>query len=79
MAHLAGKFAGILRVEVPDEKAKSVLAALTDLEGRGLRVLGEASSGAGEVPPGRTLALELVGLDRPGLVREVSQDRKSVV
>jgi glycine cleavage system regulatory protein len=75
MAHLAGKFAGILRIEVPADKTAAVLAALADLEARGLKIVGEsagaqASDGA---QPGRTLDLELVGLDRPGIVREISQ------
>jgi glycine cleavage system regulatory protein len=74
MAHLAGKFAGILRVEVPANKAPAVLAALAALEGRGLKVVGEsAASAADAAVAGRTLDLELVGLDRPGIVREISQ------
>jgi glycine cleavage system regulatory protein len=73
MAHLAGKFAGILRVEVPSEKAQAVLAALADLEARGLKVVGEAAGASDATAPGRTLDLELVGLDRPGIVREISQ------
>jgi len=80
MAHLAGKFAGILRVEISLDKADSLLAALTALEGRGLKVVGEPSGGspssieaAVAASLGRTLDLELVGLDRPGIVREISQ------
>jgi glycine cleavage system regulatory protein len=81
MAHLAGKFAGILRVEVGEDKAKALLAGLADLESRGLRVVGEAAGtaavevadAAGRPTTGRTFVLELVGLDRPGIVREISQ------
>ncbi|MGD0835316.1 MAG: ACT domain-containing protein [Polyangia bacterium] len=75
MAHLAGKFAGILRVEVPPGKAASLLAALADLEARGLRVVGEHAQVDAEGRPagGRSLDLDLVGLDRPGIVREISQ------
>jgi glycine cleavage system regulatory protein len=73
MARLAGKFAGILRVEVPGDKAQAVLAALADLEARGLKVVCEPSSGAPAGSAGRSLDLELVGLDRPGIVREISQ------
>jgi glycine cleavage system regulatory protein len=74
MARLAGKFAGILRVEIPRDNAQAVLTALAELEQRGLKVVGESSgTEAGEVAPGRTLDLELVGLDRPGIVREISQ------
>jgi glycine cleavage system regulatory protein len=73
MAHLAGKFAGILRVEVPADKASHVLAALADLEARGLKVVGESAQASEQATPGRTLDLDLVGLDRPGIVREISQ------
>jgi glycine cleavage system regulatory protein len=73
MAHLAGKFAGILRVEIAAEKAASLQTALGELGSRGLKVVGEASGEAGQPAAGRTMALELVGLDRPGIVREISQ------
>jgi len=73
MAHLAGKFAGILRVEIPADKAEALVAALAELEARGLKVVGEPSGEDGQPAVGRTLDLELVGLDRPGIVREISQ------
>jgi glycine cleavage system regulatory protein len=73
MAHLAGKFAGILRVEVPPERAASLSAALAELEAQGLKVVGEPSGEVGRPATGRTLVLELVGLDRPGIVRDISQ------
>jgi glycine cleavage system regulatory protein len=73
MAHLAGKFAGILRIEVPADKAANLQSALADLDARGLKVVGEAASGATTAAVGRTLDLEIVGLDRPGIVREISQ------
>src|SRR5215468_2961532 len=75
MTHLAGKFAGILRAELPPDRADAALAALAGLEARGLRVVAEAApraagaAGAAE----RTMDLELVGLDRPGIVREIAQ------
>jgi len=73
MAHLAGKFAGILRIEVSAEKAAALQSALAELDSRGLKVAGEPSGAAGSATSGRTLDLELVGLDRPGIVREISQ------
>jgi glycine cleavage system regulatory protein len=70
MAHLAGKFAGILRVSVPRPRAEELLRALAALEGRGLRVLAEpgAPAAARSLP----VTLELVGADHPGIVRDVS-------
>jgi len=73
MAHLAGKFAGILRVEIPPGKSEALLAALGELESRGLKIGGEPSGEDSQPAAGRTLDLELVGLDRPGIVREISQ------
>ncbi len=71
MAHLAGQFAGILRVDVPAERVGAVVAALAALESGGLRVVAEAGAAAAAAPA-RAMDLELLGLDRPGLVREIS-------
>ena len=73
MAHLAGQFAGLLRVSVPAARAEELAQALRALEARGLRVIVEAArEGAAAVASPR-LRLELVGLDRPGIVRDVSR------
>jgi len=71
MSHLAGKFAGIVKVGVPEAKIEALKAALRSLAG--LKITTETS--AGERPPmaGRRLKLALVGHDRIGIVREVSQ------
>jgi glycine cleavage system regulatory protein len=73
MAHLAGKFAGILQVEVPPDKAASLSEALARLGAGGLRIVTETGGSAvATSTDGRTMEVELLGLDRPGLVREVS-------
>jgi glycine cleavage system regulatory protein len=72
MAHLAGKFAGILRVEVPPDKTAALSAALARLEAGGLRIVTESGS-AIAAAGARGMEVELLGLDRPGLVREVSR------
>jgi glycine cleavage system regulatory protein len=73
MASLAGEFAGLLRVEVDEESAAELESALRSLEAdQGLAILVKGAR-AIEPPPGRLLVLELVGTDRPGIVREVSQ------
>ena len=71
MSHLVGKFAGIVKVGVPETRIEALKAALGSLAG--LKVTTETS--AGERPPvaGRRLKLALVGHDRIGIVREVSQ------
>ena len=73
MSHLAGKFAGILRAEIPADRLQPALAALAALESRGLKVIAEAASGNDTAAADRSMDLELVGLDRPGIVREISQ------
>lgn len=77
MIHLAGQFSGILRVEVPPDRAGALSKALEGLSSRGLRVVAAAASregaSAGAPVAARAMNLDLVGLDRPGLVREISQ------
>jgi glycine cleavage system regulatory protein len=71
MARLAGKFAGLLRVSVDAERADRLAAKLQTLAAGGLTVVVERSS---DVDAGafRTLSLDLVGNDRPGIVRDIS-------
>ena len=72
MAHLAGKFAGILRAEVPADRADALIAVLGQLERQGLKVVVERDdlvAGAAQAH----WVVELEGLDRPGLVHEISQ------
>jgi glycine cleavage system regulatory protein len=71
MSHLGGRFAGIARVEVPAERLAELKRALHGLEADGLRVVVE--SGTGETAPaGLAATLELVGSDRPGILRTVT-------
>ncbi len=71
MAHLAEKFAGIARVEIPAAKVDELKGALTALEEEGFHLTVEE---AAEPPPpsGPTLDLELVGQDHPGILREIT-------
>ena len=74
MARLAGEFAGIVEVSVPDTRASKLALALRGLESEGLRIQIEQSSAPESAAAGtRTLQLELVGNDRPGIVREIAQ------
>jgi glycine cleavage system regulatory protein len=71
MARLAGQFAGMLLVAIAPDKADALVASLRQLEAQGLHFVIEKSE---EQTPdsGRTLRLELVGLDRPGIIRDIS-------
>jgi glycine cleavage system regulatory protein len=70
MSHLAGKFAGVLRISVAQAQFGALREALAGLEGRGLRVLAEA--GTAEETAFREVRLALIGADHPGIVRDVS-------
>jgi glycine cleavage system regulatory protein len=71
MVHLAGKFAGVLSVEVADDRAAALEAALGGLATSGLTIVVERSAAA-ESPRRHAMEIELVGLDRAGLVHEIS-------
>jgi glycine cleavage system regulatory protein len=72
MAHLAGKFAGVMRVEVPAEQLPALEQALRALESIDLRVVIEQSDAVAATAV-HAMDVTLLGLDRPGLVREISR------
>jgi glycine cleavage system regulatory protein len=72
MSHLAGQFAGLLRVTVEETRAESLADALRSLSAEGLDVMVAASIEL-EVREFRPMALELLGQDRPGIVRDISR------
>ncbi len=73
LAHLAGEFAGIVLVGVPDANIAVLTAALRELETAGLRIAVERSSDAKTPRNLKTFKLEVVGHERPGIVREVTE------
>lgn len=82
LAHLGGKFAGIAHVAVPEAEAESLAEDLSALEADGLVVHVEEAGKALVTPDpaGEAIAapsppqhlLQIVGSDRPGIVREIS-------
>ncbi len=72
MSRLGGQFAGILRVEVPDQQVAPLTAALRALESEGLAVVVYPDQPQAAPPPARLRRLEIVGQDRPGIVRQIS-------
>ena len=73
-ARLAGKFAGILLVSVPDARAAELQSSLRLVETAGLHLTVEqGASTEAEKPSGRFLKLDLLGNERPGIVRDVTQ------
>ena len=73
MAHLGGQFAGILRIEVPAEQEQKLLAKLRSLESQGLTVYPHKDVLAPPPATGTLVTVEVVGHDRPGIVRQISQ------
>jgi glycine cleavage system regulatory protein len=72
MSHLAGQFAGLLRVTVEQNRVDPLAEALRSLSAEGLDVI-VATSEQLEVREFRSLSLELLGQDRPGIVRDISR------
>lgn len=72
MCRLGGEFAGILRIELPVEKRQMLLGALQALQSRGLIVVVRPDEAAAAATHGRQARLEIVGHDRPGIVRQIT-------
>lgn len=72
MASLADHFVGVARVTIPENNAQAFASALQQLEETGLRVMLQPADNAPTEAPGRKLAIQLMGHDRPGIIREIS-------
>lgn len=72
MSRMAGQFAGILRVAVPAEGYDELVEGLQGLSSHGIRVL-LAESGIEPVCNWKPIHLDLVGNDRPGIVRDITR------
>lgn len=72
MTHMGGQFAGIVRVDVPVDAHAQLREALQGLSVHGISVqfaeIGNEASSTSE-----PISMELVGNDRPGIVREVTR------
>lgn len=72
MSHLAGKFAGLVQVQVSDAKKDGLEKALLALKSEGWVIALEESGG--NVNRNAPCAkLNIVGNDRPGIVKDVAQ------
>ncbi|MNM47167.1 ACT domain protein [compost metagenome] len=72
MSRMAGQFAGILKVAVPAESYDELVEALQALGKYDIRVL-IAESGIEPSCTWKPIAMELVGNDRPGIVRDITR------
>ncbi len=72
MARLGGQFAGILRVQLPADKEASFLNGVENLRQHGLTISAHPDLVPGAHPGSEVYDLELVGQDRPGIIRQIS-------
>ena len=76
MSHLAGKFAGILQVSVPEAQVTELTTALKALQSNGLQISIEKADqdiSAKATTATKVLSLELLGQDRPGIIRDITE------
>ncbi len=71
LAELAGTFAGIVVVSVPDERADDLTVALGRLDGL-LKVTVHPGALQTEAAKPRELTVNVLGNDHPGIVRDIS-------
>jgi glycine cleavage system regulatory protein len=71
LAELAGAFAGIVLVAVPDVRLDELKRALHGLDGL-LRVTTFGGSAARDGGTGRRFTFSVLGNDRPGIVRDIT-------
>lgn len=72
MASLAGKFAGILRIDLPTAQVRGFQMALQNAEDLGLSVIFEETSPFRPAPRENQFEIELIGQDQPGIVHKIS-------
>ncbi|MAG34608.1 MAG: hypothetical protein CL908_27380 [Deltaproteobacteria bacterium] len=73
MARLAGHFAGVVQIHLPEDRAEGLIGGLPGLALRGLQVnVVDSDWSLANVDHRDSFRLELVGQDRPGIVREIS-------
>ena len=68
MARLAGQFAGVVRIQCPEDKVDELVAALNDA-GLNIQVARESTA---DSPTLRIVRIEVMGNDRKGIVRELT-------
>ncbi|MBT9405058.1 hypothetical protein KBY50_25660, partial [Salmonella enterica subsp. enterica serovar Typhimurium] len=73
LAELAGTFAGVIEVSVPTERTGELETALRGIQGQGLLTLSVLTGTPGpSEDEEQLLVMQVLGNDRPGIVREVS-------
>jgi len=73
MAHLAGKFAGILQVSVVETNIEALSIALDKLQADDLKILIETAQTTLKSAPTKTLNIEILCQDRLGIINDVTE------
>lgn len=68
MSRLAGQFAGVARIQCPESSVDDLVKALQQ-SGLNIQVVHETST---DSETGRTITVDVMGNDRPGIVRELT-------
>lgn len=72
MCRLGGQFAGIVRVQIPQENESNLRAALKECEGESLAVTIKSEPVSTRETSDALVSLEIIGQDRPGIVQQVT-------
>ncbi len=72
MCRLGGEFAGILRIQVPEDGEQTLVQALQALHAEGLTVIVRQDETAPFAGRTKTASLSLVGHDQPGIIYQIS-------
>ncbi len=72
MCHLGGQFAGLMRVEIEQAKADALRSAVDALTASGLQIIIQSDDSVAAPTTGSLAMVDLVGQDRPGLLREIT-------
>jgi len=73
MSRLGGQFAGILQIELPAEQEQPLIRSLKSLESQGITVVVHPDKPEPSPSKRELQLLEVVGQDRPGIVRQISR------
>lgn len=71
MAHMAGHFAGLLKIDCPEDQVEELTASLHALSEKGLTIQ-VATENTPHLVAGKKLKIDIVGHDQPGIVRRLA-------
>lgn len=73
MVHLAGQFAGLVHVSLPQTQVTDLKQALQVLQNQDLQILVQESAITDNPRTLTHLSMELLGLDRPGIIHDITR------